>query len=100
MSGPEARIPNEPFSISQPAEVGADNVCPMKTKSFRALVFDDDQPVGALIACMLISKGLQVIQAGGGEKGIHLTVKPNPFLVLSDICVMKFVLAHLPDLRP
>jgi len=34
---------------------------------------------------MLISKGLQVIQADSGEKGIDLALTANPALILSDI---------------
>jgi CheY-like chemotaxis protein len=44
----------------------------MKMKKSRVLVVDDNQPVRELISCMLISRGLQIIQADGGEKGIDI----------------------------
>ena len=57
----------------------------MRTKNSRVLVIDDDQPVRELIACMLRSRGLQVIQAESGEQGIDLALTANPALILSDI---------------
>ena len=57
----------------------------LRTKNSRILVIDDDQPVRELIACMLLRRGLQVIQADSGEKGIDLALTANPALILSDI---------------
>ena len=48
-------------------------------------MIDDDQPVRELIACVLLSRGLQVIQADSGEEGIDLALTANPVLILSDI---------------
>ena len=57
----------------------------MRTKNSRVLVIDDDQPVRELIACVLRSRGIQVIQAESGKEGIDLALTANPALILSDI---------------
>lgn len=57
---------------------------PMKANNSRVLVIDDNQPVRELITCMLISRGLQIMQADDGEKGINLALTAIPISFLPD----------------
>ena len=54
-------------------------------KNSRVLVIEDDPSVRDAIARMLRSRGVEVIEAESGEKGIDLARTANPALILSDI---------------
>jgi CheY-like chemotaxis protein len=57
----------------------------LQTKKNRILVIDDDESVREVTAWMLRSRGLEVIEAESGEKGIDLARRANPDLILSDV---------------
>jgi CheY-like chemotaxis protein len=70
---------------SQPAGADADNRYPMGAKNCRVLVIEDDPSIREVIACMLRSGGLEVIEAENGQNGFDLARTADPALILSDV---------------